>query len=178
MNNDSLILVDDRNRAVGTASKETIHRRGMLHRAFSIFLLDAQGRLLLQKRHFDKYHSGTLWTNSCCGHPRPRTRTIFEARRRLKEEVGISAALKFGFLARYQTTLDRGITENEIVYIYFGRSDLTPDPDPREVTDIRYASLPELEKMIAREPNHFTYWLRIYMINYKQELVRCWRALQ
>ncbi len=178
MNSDSLILVDDRNHALGTADKETIHRQGMLHRAFSIFLLDAHGRLLLQKRHFDKYHSGGLWANSCCGHPRHRMKTISEARRRLQEELGISAALQFGFLARYHAKLNRGMTENEIVYVYFGKSDLTTNPDPREVIDIKYAPLPELEKMIAREPDQFTYWLRTYITDYKQELLRCLSVLQ
>ena len=115
-----LILVDERNRAVGTAGKMAVHRAGLLHRAFSIFIVDARGRIVLQRRSAKKYHSAGLWANSCCGHPRPGERTLAAAHRRLHEELGISSPLVFGFYARYQADLDHGMHENEFVYVYFG----------------------------------------------------------
>ena len=86
--NEPLILVDESNRAIGAAPKQAIHVAGLLHRAFSIFMVDARGRILLQQRNPRKYHSGGLWANSCCGHPRPGERTVTAARRRLNEELG------------------------------------------------------------------------------------------
>ena len=120
MADEQLILVDERNRAIGSGGKQAIHRSGLLHRAFSIFMVDQQGRILLQQRSPRKYHSGGLWANSCCGHPRPGERTISAARRRLGEELGLDDALAFGFFARYRADLDHGMHENEFVYVYFG----------------------------------------------------------
>ena len=110
MADEQLILVDERNHAVGTGGKDAVHRTGLLHRAFSIFLADAQGQIVLQQRSLQKYHSGGLWANTCCGHPRPGERTISAARRRLKEELGVTATLSFGFFSRYRAELDHGMT--------------------------------------------------------------------
>src|SRR6476659_2564751 len=101
LDNEPLILVDEHNRALGTAGKIAVHEQGLLHRAFSIFVVDEQGRVLLQQRSRQKYHSGGLWANSCCGHPRPGERTLKAARRRLGEELGVTGELSFGFFARY-----------------------------------------------------------------------------
>src|SRR5215470_3815873 len=127
---EQIILVDESNRAIGVAGKHAVHRAGLLHRAFSIFVVDDRGRILLQQRNPKKYHSGGLWANSCCGHPRPGERTVTAARRRLKEELGVSAALSFGFFARYRAELDHGMQENEFVYVYFGALAMEPRPDP------------------------------------------------
>src|SRR5215207_10202007 len=108
MADEQLILVDEGNRATGAAGKTAVHRDGLLHRAFSIFLVDDRARLVLQQRNPKKYHSGGLWANSCCGHPRPGERTMTAARRRLSEELGVTAALSFGFFSRYRTPLDNG----------------------------------------------------------------------
>src|SRR6202171_9319 len=129
MSEEQLILVDEGNRATGSAGKTTIHRSGLLHRAFSIFIVDDRARLVLQQRNLKKYHSGGLWANSCCGHPRPGERTITAAPRRLHEEVRVPCALSFGFFARYRTELDNGMHENELVYVYFGRLASEPRPD-------------------------------------------------
>src|SRR5688572_8079226 len=114
MAEERLILVDERNRAAGFAGKNAVHRKGLLHRAFSIFIADDSGRLLLQKRSTKKYHSGGLWANSCCGHPRPGELTVTAARRRLTEELGLAAPLTFGFFSRYRAALAGGMPENEI----------------------------------------------------------------
>ena len=120
MTDEQLILVDESNRATGSGGKTAVHRAGLLHRAFSIFVVDDRGRILLQRRNPKKYHSGGLWANSCCGHPRPGERTVTAARRRLNEELGVSSDLMFGFFSRYRTELDNGMHENEFVYVYFG----------------------------------------------------------
>ena len=168
-----LILVDEGNRARGTATKLAIHQAGLLHRAFSIFMVDARGRMLLQRRNPRKYHSGGLWANSCCGHPRPGERTVTAARRRLNEELGISDPLEFGFFARYSAELDHGMQENELVYVYFGRLRSPARPDPAEVADLEFAGLKEIGRRIRDEPDVFTYWMRHYFENHRAEIMRC-----
>ena len=167
-----LILVDERNRAVGAAPKQAIHRQGLLHRAFSIFMVDDRGRILLQRRNPHKYHSGGLWANSCCGHPRPGERTVTAARRRLNEELGVTGPLRFGFFARYQADLDHGMQENELVYMYFGRLKSQPKPDPAEVADLEFVSLRDISQRIKQKPNAFTYWMKHYIRHHNGEIGR------
>ena len=173
MKDEALILVDETNRAVGRAGKHTVHRAGLLHRAFSIFIVDAQGKLLLQQRNPRKYHSGGLWANSCCGHPRPGERTLAAARRRLREELGVDVPLSFGFFARYQAVLDKGMRENEFVYVYFGRLAAPPRPARVEVSAIELASVGEIGRRIARRPQAFTVWLRHYFDRHGRQIARC-----
>src|SRR5262245_4431227 len=130
---DELILVNERNRAIGHAEKWAVHQEARLHRAFSIFLVYPDGTVLLQQRSRAKYHSAGLWANSCCGHPSPGERTAAAAQRRLGEELGATAALRFGFRARYCTTLPNGLTENEIVYVFFGPAPANLALNPAEV---------------------------------------------
>jgi len=172
MREEQLILVDEGNRAVGRAGKERVHRAGLLHRAFSIFMVDRGGRILLQQRSPRKYHSGGLWANSCCGHPRPGERTIAAARRRLEEELGIDDSLSFGFFARYRADLDHGMHENEFVYVYFGSVTDGPKPNPAEIANVEYASVAEIARRIGRRPEEFTYWLRHYFKNHLSEIAR------
>jgi isopentenyl-diphosphate delta-isomerase len=169
---EQLILVDERNRATGIAGKTAIHRAGLLHRAFSIFIVDDRGRIVVQQRSAKKYHSAGLWANSCCGHPRPGERTVFAARRRLTEELGLTSALSFGFFARYQADLGNGMHENEFVYVYFGRLRSQPRPDPDEVADIAHLSVDDISAHIAREPNAFTFWFKHYFRNHGAEIAR------
>jgi isopentenyl-diphosphate Delta-isomerase len=172
MADEQLILVDERNHAVGTDGKDAVHRKGLLHRAFSIFLADAQGQIVLQQRSLQKYHSGGLWANTCCGHPRPGERTISAARRRLNEELGVTAALSFGFFSRYRADLDHGMQENEYVYVLFGRLAGEPHPDPAEVAAVQSLSLDEIKRRIGKEPQSFTYWLRHYFENHLADIAR------
>ena len=169
---EQLILVDERNRATGSGGKTAIHRAGLLHRAFSIFIVDDRGRLVLQQRNPKKYHSGGLWANSCCGHPRPGERTITAAHRRLNEELGVTSDLSFGFFARYQTELDHGMHENELVYVYFGRLKSAPKPDPAEIADIAHLSFDDIGRRIARNPHAFTFWFKHYFLNHGAEIAR------
>ncbi len=171
-----LILVDERNRAAGTGLKAAVHRQGLLHRAFSIFMVDGRGRILLQQRNPQKYHSGGLWANSCCGHPRPGERTVTAARRRLYEELGVSDPLWFGFFARYRAELDHGMQENEFVYVYFARLKSQTRPDPAEIADLELLSLREISRRIERKPAAFTYWMKHYIRHHHGDIARHIRA--
>ena len=171
-----LILVDESNRAVGAGPKQAIHLQGLLHRAFSIFMVDARGRILLQRRNPRKYHSGGLWANSCCGHPRPGERTVTAARRRLNEELGVTDPLAFGFFARYHADLDRGMQENELVYVYFGRLHAPAKPDPAEIAGLDFVSLAELDRRIKQTPGTFTYWMKHYLRHHHGDIARHIRA--
>jgi isopentenyl-diphosphate Delta-isomerase len=172
MAEEQLILVDESNRAIGSGGKTTVHRTGLLHRAFSIFIVDENARILLQQRHPGKYHSGGLWANSCCGHPRPGERTARAAGRRLEEELGITSPLSFGFFARYSGDLDHGMQENELVYVYFGRLHAQPRPDPTEVADVSFLTWDEISRGIARDPAVFTVWLKHYFREHGAEIRR------
>jgi isopentenyl-diphosphate delta-isomerase len=172
MADEELILVDESNRAVGTAGKTDVHRAGLLHRAFSIFMIDARGRILLQQRSSAKYHSGGLWANSCCGHPRPGEHTLPAARRRLNEELGVTDPLSFGFFARYHADLDHGMKENELVYVYFGALRSQPEPNPDEVSTVESLSLDDIRRRMAQEPGAFAYWFRHYIDHHHAEIAR------
>jgi isopentenyl-diphosphate delta-isomerase len=170
--NEPLILVDESNRAVGAAPKQAIHLQGLLHRAFSIFMVDARGRILLQQRNPRKYHSGGLWANSCCGHPRPGERTVTAARRRLNEELGVTDPLSFGFFARYRADLDHGMQENELVYVYFGLLMSQAKPDPAEIAGLEFLSLREISARIKQQPGAFAYWMKHYVRHHGGEIAR------
>jgi isopentenyl-diphosphate delta-isomerase len=172
MAEERLILVDENNRARGFGEKTPVHRAGLLHRAFSIFIVDDEGRILLQRRSAAKYHSGGLWANSCCGHPRPGETTLAAARRRLTEELGVSAPLSFGFFSRYRAELNGGMQENEFVYVYFGPLTAEPEPDPAEVAAVELLSAEEIRRRVARTPDAFTYWLKHYLRNHYSDIIR------
>ena len=163
---EELILVNEQNRAIGSAEKSAVHEAGLLHRAFSIFLVNDKGELLLQRRSRAKYHSAGLWANSCCGHPRPGEATRRAAGRRLGEELGARATLRYFFRARYCTVLPNGLTENEIVYVYFGAAPGEYRLNPAEVAEIGWMTLPQLLADIEGHPKRYAYWLRYYMKNH------------
>lgn len=157
-----VILVDENDRETGTAGKIEAHRSGALHRAFSVFVWDSDGRLLLQKRHAGKYHSGGLWTNATCGHPRPNEESAAAALRRLREEMGFACALEPIGRFRYRAAVDGGLTEHELVHLYRGLHDGDVSPDPREADGYEWAEADALAARIAAEPQTFTAWFREY----------------
>jgi isopentenyl-diphosphate delta-isomerase len=165
-----LVLTDDRNRSIGWGEKLHVHQAGLLHRAFSIFLVDEAGAIVLQKRHPAKYHSGGLWANTCCGHPRPGEATKRAARRRLFEEVGVAAELTLAFRSRYTAAFENGLSENEIVNVYVGPLAGERRPHPHEVVDIEMLTIEELARATARRPAAYAYWLRHYLGQHRQAL--------
>ena len=120
MSKESVILVDEKDNQVGLMPKLEAHQKGLLHRAFSVFIFNSDYELLLQKRAFSKYHSGGLWTNTCCSHPRDGEDTIDAANRRLYEEMGIETSLRKVFDFIYKAELDNNLTENEFDHVFYG----------------------------------------------------------
>jgi isopentenyl-diphosphate Delta-isomerase len=168
---EELVLVSNTNRYVGTATKQLVHLRGLRHRAFSVFLANTQGEVLLQRRHPAKYHSGGLWANTCCGHPKPGERTYAAARRRLFEELGVARAkLRPVFRMHYQVEFENGLQENEFVYVYAGTFSGVVRPNPQEIDGVRSASINQLAAEIAHNPSAYTYWLRLYLSQHRREL--------
>lgn len=153
-----VVLVDQRDRSVGELEKLAAHRTGKLHRAFSVFVLDGAGRILLQRRAAHKYHSGGLWSNTCCGHPRPAEETRAAAERRLLEEMGFQCALEPAGAFVYRAQLG-DLVEHEYDHVFVGRFDDEPRPDPAEVADWRWVSRRELETDLAAQPERYTVWL-------------------
>ena len=156
---DQVILVDERNNEIGVAEKMTAHISGKMHRALSVFVFDASGRLLLQKRAALKYHSGGLWSNTCCSHSRPGESTASAARRRLQEEMGIDCELTEVFSFIYRAVFPNGLIEHEYDQVFFGRYDDEPRPNPEEVEDWKWVNLAQLEADIKKHPDSYSYWL-------------------
>ena len=156
-----LVAVDAHDRETGFVDKMTAHREGILHRAFSIFVFDDAGRLLLQRRATGKYHSGGLWSNTCCSHPRPGASLLESAHRRLREEMGFDCPLEaiFGFV--YRAQLDGGLVEHEFDHVIVGRFHGTPVPDDREVEDWKWESVPAIRTELAHDPTRFTVWFKV-----------------
>jgi isopentenyl-diphosphate Delta-isomerase len=153
-----LVLTDDRNRSIGWGEKLHVHEAGLLHRAFSIFLVDGEGSIALQKRHPAKYHSGGLWANTCCGHPRPGEATDDAARRRLGEELGIGCGdLSPSGVLRYRAEIV-DLVENELDHLLVTEVSEEPVPDPDEVVEWRFIAPDELDAWIEARPEDFTAW--------------------
>jgi isopentenyl-diphosphate delta-isomerase len=155
-----VVLVDDTDRAIGTEEKMEAHRAGLLHRAFSIFVFRRSGELLLQRRSRAKYHSGGLWSNTCCGHPRPGEALEVAARRRLGEEMGFECPLVARSVVRYRAELDHGLVENEIDHVLTGVYEEDPRPDPGEASEWRWVDDASLRVRMVEHPERFTVWLR------------------
>lgn len=156
-----VITVNDNDEAIGTMEKMDAHQKGELHRAFSVFVFNSSGKILLHQRAKEKYHSGQLWTNTCCGHPRPNEETLNAAQRRLKEEMGFTCSLEHKFRFMYKAHLDHDMIEHEIDHVYFGFYNENPQPNPNEVMDYKWISTEELSDLIEINPNEFTEWFKI-----------------
>lgn len=157
---DSVVLVTGADRAIGVGEKMQVHREGRLHRAFSVFVFDRRGRLLLQRRARGKYHSGGLWSNTCCGHPRAGERVAAAAERRLMEEMGFSCTLTRFSSFVYRAQVGNGLIENEFDHLLCGRYDAAPVPDATEVMEWDWRSPEVLERDLRRDPHAFSTWLR------------------
>ncbi|HKK51865.1 MAG TPA: isopentenyl-diphosphate Delta-isomerase [Myxococcota bacterium] len=160
---ESVILVDDQDREIGTAEKLAAHRDGgRLHRAFSVFLVDGRGRLLLQRRSASKYHFPSLWTNACCSHPRPGEEVIDAARRRVREELGVDASLRPVFCFIYSAEdAASAFTEREYDHVLLGRLSVEPRPDPDEIEAIEWRDPDLLLADVESRPERYTPWFRV-----------------
>ncbi|HXL69439.1 MAG TPA: isopentenyl-diphosphate Delta-isomerase [Xanthobacteraceae bacterium] len=167
---DEVILVDANDVATGTMGKLEAHRLGRRHRALSVIIRDSSGRLLLQRRAETKYHSGGLWTNTCCSHPRPGEGIVDAAARRLTEEMGIACPLTFLFSTHYRAAVSNGLIEDEIVHVFRGRFDGTPVPDPAEASAWRWEHPREVERQLANRPQDYTVWFQQFRREFWAEL--------
>lgn len=158
---EEVILVDENDNPIGTMPKLEAHLEGKLHRAFSVFVFNSAGELLLQQRALDKYHSAGKWTNTCCSHPRPEELTADAAKRRLKEEMGMECELKPVFSFSYRAEVENRLVENEYDHVYFGSTDTLPIPNPEEVADFKYMSMEALEQSLKEHKEVYTEWLKI-----------------
>ena len=160
---DHVILVDELDNAVGTMEKMEAHRKGKLHRAFSVLLFNSKGEMLLQKRAKRKYHSGGLWSNACCSHPYPDESMMQATARKLQQELGIALQLEFAFKFIYQTKLDQNLIEHEYDHVYTGIFDGEPDVNTEEVEDWKFANLVSLRQDVSQNPALYTYWFRLIL---------------
>lgn len=158
-----VILVDQDDKAIGTMEKMEAHRKGLLHRAFSVMLYNSQGEVLLQKRAQAKYHSGGLWSNACCSHPLPDESMEIATRRKLKQEMGIDLKTEFIYKFIYCTTFESGLIEHECDHVFTGVFDGTPVINRHEVEDWKFISLEQLRHDIASNPQDYTYWLKLIL---------------
>jgi isopentenyl-diphosphate Delta-isomerase len=156
---EQVIRVDSNDVEVGIAGKLDVHIEGLLHRAVSVLVADRSGALLLQRRANGKYHSAGLWTNSCCGHPRPGEDSRVAASRRLHEEMGVACELQSAGHFQYRARLANGLVEHELDHVFVGALDGEPSPDPAEVQAWRLVPLDELRRELRETPDRFTAWL-------------------
>ena len=153
-----VILVDQADRPVGRMEKQEAHRKGLLHRAFSVFLLDGS-KLLIQRRALDKYHCGGLWTNTCCSHPAPGEPVLLAAERRLDEELGIkNARLRELDTFLYRAAFPNGLAEHELDHVLLGEYSGPVQPDPMEIAQVRWIDLEELQRDLQAFPQWYTPW--------------------
>lgn len=159
---ENVVLVDEEDHAIGVSEKLVAHRRGLLHRAFSIVIFDAAGRLLLQQRHIGKYHSGGLWANACCGHPRPGEAAQEAAERRLAEEMGFTCRLVGRGTLLYRADVGSGLVEHELVHVFAGRYGGPVAPAPDECDAYRWMDIRSIEEALASAPASFAAWFHKY----------------
>lgn len=164
---ENIILVDENDNPIGTMEKMEAHRKGVLHRAFSVILFNSSGEILLQKRSNKKYHSGGLWTNTCCSHPLPDESIENASRRRLKEEMGIDLQPQFAFKFIYKTDLDNNLIEHEFDHVFIGAFDGIPVINREEVDEWKFMNLHSLRMDMKRSPESYTEWFKL-MINHPE----------
>ena len=155
---EEVILVNEQDEVLGTMEKLQAHEKGELHRAISVFIFNSKNELLLQRRASHKYHSGGLWSNTCCSHPRLNEEPISAAHRRLDEEMGMKSDLEFKFRFQYKSDMPNGLIENEVDHIFFGQTNDLPVLNPEEVDQFKYISIEDLRIDIHEFPERYTSW--------------------
>ncbi len=158
---DEVVYVDEQDNELGTGEKLEAHQKGVLHRAISVFIFNRKGELMLQKRAKTKYHSGGLWSNTCCSHPRPGEDIAVAARRRLQEEMGFTTAVRHVHHLLYRTTFQNGLIENEYDHMFVGESEATPVLDSEEAEEWKWMSPEAIRKDVKECPEKYTFWFRL-----------------
>ncbi len=161
MKTQEVILVNEYDEPVGTMEKMEAHRKGLLHRAFSIFIFDTSGRLLVQQRSAEKYHGGLLWTNACCSHPYPHEEVTNAAERRLAEELGFTTPLRKIFSFTYKAEVENHLVEHEYDHVFTGEYEGEIKLNREEVMDYAYHSMEDIKTLLKQAPHRFTTWFRI-----------------
>ena len=161
MSEEMLILVDEKDNQIGTMGKMEVHRKGLLHRAFSVFIINEKNELLLQQRAFSKYHSPGLWTNTCCSHQNEGETSIQAAKRRLNQEMGINTSLEFLFSFIYRAEFENGLIEHEFDHVIIGRSNQEPKIDKNEAESWKWVSVDLILKDIEINQDKYTVWFKI-----------------
>jgi isopentenyl-diphosphate delta-isomerase len=159
--NEKVVLVDENDREIGIEDKIKAHKEGKLHRAFSIFIFNSKGEMLLQKRAKNKYHSGGLWTNACCSHPRPNESLENAVHRRLKEEMGFDCQLNKAFHFIYKVNFENGLKEYEFDHVFIGVYDGKVNPNLDEVEDFKWVDIDTLIKDVQCNGDKYTYWFKV-----------------
>lgn len=160
MDRNKVVLVDQDDQAIGEMDKLLAHKQGKLHRAFSIFIFNNQGEMLIHQRAADKYHGGSLWTNACCSHPQLHEDLKAGALQRLQFEMGLACSIQRLFSFVYHAPVENDLIEHEYDHVFVGYTDATPIPNPAEVQDFRWIALPMLKKEMHDKPETFTYWFK------------------
>lgn len=171
MSEEQVILVNENDEQIGLMPKLEAHEKALLHRAFSVFIFNKEGELLLQQRAAHKYHSPLLWTNTCCSHQRDRETNIEAGKRRLKEEMGFECDLKELFSFIYKAPFDNGLTEHELDHVLAGEFDGDPIINKDEVESYRWMNLDDIKKDMKSQPGIYTAWFKIIFDEYYQRLI-------
>lgn len=170
MSEEQVILVNTQDTIIGTMPKLEAHQKAVLHRAFSVFIFNDKGELLLQQRALDKYHSPGLWTNTCCSHQRQGETSLEAGKRRLQEEMGFNCDLKELFWFIYKAPFDNGLTEHELDHVMIGSHNLNPKINPDEVAAFKWMPLADVAKDIDAQPHLYTVWFKIIFKEYLAHL--------
>lgn len=158
---DFVLLVNKKDQEIGTMEKMEAHQKGLLHRAFSVFIFNSKGEMLIHQRSSKKYHSPGLWTNTCCSHPRPKETVLDAASRRLDEEMGMSESLTEIDSFIYHHKFDNGLVEHEFDHILTGISDALPSLNEDEVDSYKYMGIEDLEQSMKQNPDDYTVWFKL-----------------
>lgn len=137
------------------------HKKGLLHRAFSIFVFNDKGQMLIQRRAMGKYHSGGLWSNTCCSHPRPEEKLEEAIHRRLEEEMGFDCPLEEKFTMIYKVDFENGLTEHEFLHVYVGTWNGTPTANPEEASEWAWRNTEEIKQELKQTPEKYSYWFNL-----------------
>jgi isopentenyl-diphosphate delta-isomerase len=167
---EKVILVDENDNQIGLMNKMEAHEKAQLHRAFSVFVFNKKGELLIQQRALTKYHSAGEWANTCCSHQRDGETTLEAAHRRLDEEMGFDVTLTEVFNFTYKKAFGNGLTEHEFDHVLFGEFEGEPIMNPEEVADWQYISISELNNQISLYPEKYTIWLQIALKEVEKHL--------